>query len=1133
MEFVEEYIKKEVLPLHSNIYSATTFATLQSSFFREEARDILSSAVNASEEDILLFVGNSCTGVLNKLIDSLNITTPPVVFIGACEHQSNVLPWIKIKSTIVRISETKEGMLDLTDLEAKLIFHQKHSNNKTMIGCFSAASATTGILADDIATTILLHQYGALAFWDYAVAAPYVSLDMNPIVPGINQKGAYKDVMFFSGQKFVGGLQSSGILVAKKILLKTVPHINNVISSYELIKENLDLKAEEVHLYEDNGASGVLESVRAGIAMKIKQTIGVSAIMEREAKIVKTVCSFFRKIPEIILLGSTTHVDRLAIFSFMVRHPRGSFLHHNFVCAILNDMFGIQARGGCTCAETYAQDLMGIEKNVATTYGTILNEESTYDVRNQKNISNYEILRPGFTRISLPFFMSESEMAYVLESIKMVATEGWKLLPQYLLHPETGEWRHNSNTISRERKRLGSIMYSNGKMLFQERKLSGMSSCPVDFNDCLRIARSTFNKARKIARRYPVADQCSYIDEKFKNLRWFMLPTEAQDLLLGNFQNVKQDVPFSPTVYKGSKPEISKLSIDCKKPQNVRETAECLFRDPRYLRQRSESNSPAREEKDSKHKQLLRERCYSLCSALVPENNNRLMSFSRPRLLSGGSQADYTDSETSLHGDEFRVATPPPCLRNTPDLVYVEGITKELATEIKSELREVIAQVEDVLSENNDSDHNGHYSDKRGSVDYHNIYKRKAFSLPNNDDGTAFSIPSNTMMAQRQLVASKSCCTHSNLPTTISAERFSEYLVGFTSDVVSEMKSEFRDVVNAVDGLISPTPTHTEDKSENENSLSEIEAIPNTNQSSNNIINSQDSGINLADRDSSSSELSEKMSVSSDATTNEKTFVLSDMKLDGASRKLSNAVLWHLPPKNVWNPTCEAIKEFDMIKEGDHVLISLTNKRESFLLLHTLHQYQYYSSSKGKNFFLGVFVEHSLKNNSVVSYLEPLGVEIYFEEKSVSEDNSTKGKRSGNYLSYSLKNKQLCELAKANNFNVLALGNHLDDLAENFLMSVFYKGHLRTMKANFKVLDEDIRVIRPFIFIREKMLNRFAENINLPKRNSITFETSQERIRIKQLLSKQEMLYPKLFHSLKSAMMPLMYDITKSEENKD
>lgn len=310
MEFVEEYIKKEVLPLHSNIYSATTFATLQSSFFREEARDILSSAVNASDEDILLFVGNSCTGVLNKLIKSLNMTTPPVVFIGACEHQSNVLPWKKIKATIVRISETKEGMLDLTDLEAKLIFHQKHSNNKTMIGCFSAVSATTGILADDIATTILLHQYGALAFWDYAVAAPYVSLDMNPIVPGINQKGAYKDVMFFSGQKFIGGLQSSGILVAKKILLKTVPHINNVVSSYELIKENLDLKVEEVHLYEDNGASGVVESVRTGIAMKIKQTIGVSAIMEREAKIVKTVCSFFRKIPEIILLGSTTLVDR-------------------------------------------------------------------------------------------------------------------------------------------------------------------------------------------------------------------------------------------------------------------------------------------------------------------------------------------------------------------------------------------------------------------------------------------------------------------------------------------------------------------------------------------------------------------------------------------------------------------------------------------------------------------------------------------------------------------------------------------------------------------------------------------------------------------------------------------------------
>jgi len=144
--------------------------------------------------------------------------------------------------------------------------------------------------------------------------------------------------------------------------------------------------------------------------------------------------------------------------------------------------------------------------------------------------------------------MSETEVAFVLEALKMVATEGWKLLPQYMLNPDTGEWRHHTNSVFKERKWLGSIRYTDGKMNATERRVSGSGIFPQSYGDCLQTARNIFNRARKMAQRYPLQIDKSFnlICKNMEVLRWFMLPSEAQDLLLGNSQNVKQDVPFNP-----------------------------------------------------------------------------------------------------------------------------------------------------------------------------------------------------------------------------------------------------------------------------------------------------------------------------------------------------------------------------------------------------------------------------------------------------------------------------------------------------------------------------------------------------------------------------------------------------------
>lgn len=168
--------------------------------------------------------------------------------------------------------------------------------------------------------------------------------------------------------------------------------------------------------------------------------------------------------------------------------------------------------------------------------------------RNGTEETTAEGLRPGFARLSFPYFMSEAEVAFVLEALKMVATEGWKLLPQYMLNPDTGEWRHHTNSVFKERKWLGSIRYTDGRMNATERRASGAGVFPQTYGDCLQTARNIFNRARKMAQRYPlqIDKSFNFMCERMEALRWFMLPSEAQDLLLGNSQNVKQDVPFNP-----------------------------------------------------------------------------------------------------------------------------------------------------------------------------------------------------------------------------------------------------------------------------------------------------------------------------------------------------------------------------------------------------------------------------------------------------------------------------------------------------------------------------------------------------------------------------------------------------------
>ena len=184
--------------------------------------------------------------------------------------------------------------------------------------------------------------------------------------------------------------------------------------------------------------------------MQLKESIGSEFITDREIQIAKTAVERLRKIDNLELLLPTVS-KRLPIFSFMIRVPKSTlYLHYNFVSAVLNDIFGIQTRGGCVCAGPYAQELLGMRavSGLPERFENILIEDARLDrihLRRAHESSQYEILRPGFVRFSLPYFFDDEQIENVIKAIEWVAVNGWKLLPHYVFDCETGEWKHSKN----------------------------------------------------------------------------------------------------------------------------------------------------------------------------------------------------------------------------------------------------------------------------------------------------------------------------------------------------------------------------------------------------------------------------------------------------------------------------------------------------------------------------------------------------------------------------------------------------------------------------------------------------------------------------------------------------------------
>jgi selenocysteine lyase/cysteine desulfurase len=515
LSFIEDFIRETVLPLYANTHTETSGTGLQTTRFREDARRLIRNAVGGDEHHAVIFAGSGSTGAIDRLITILGLRVPaalddefhltsripsdkrPVVFVGPYEHHSNELGWRESIADVVEISEDSDGHVDLDDLERRLV---EFSNRPLRIGSFSAASNVTGIITDTSAVSTLLHRHGALSFWDFAAAAPYVGIAMRQPEEGNLD---YKDAIFISPHKFIGGPGTPGVLVVRKDLLANrVPSVpGGGTVAYVNVLEHRYLTDPEHR--EEGGTPAIVESIRAGLVFQLKEAVGVEEIRRREEDFIHRAIDSWSQNENIQILGNPK-AERLSIVSFVVRFG-DRYLHHNYVVALLNDLFGIQARGGCSCAGPYGHRLLGIDLDRSLQF--------------ERQIGlGCEVIKPGWVRVNFNYFISEEEFQFIVEGVHLIANHGWRLLPQYRFETETALWRHRRG-LPIPPLSLFEIDYGNGSL---QHRAGRASAGAEDYPHYVAEAHALFATS---ATDFDVIDDL--LDAEAESLRWFPLPHEV------------------------------------------------------------------------------------------------------------------------------------------------------------------------------------------------------------------------------------------------------------------------------------------------------------------------------------------------------------------------------------------------------------------------------------------------------------------------------------------------------------------------------------------------------------------------------------------------------------------------------
>jgi selenocysteine lyase/cysteine desulfurase len=426
---IEQYISEILGPFVANTHTETTLTGTTMTRAYHQAHKIIKKHVNADQKDRIITAGAGMTAVINKFQRIIGVKAPeklkgklfptdeekPLVIITHMEHHSNQTSWLECEVDLRIIDRAEDGRPDLKHLN-EILEHNKHK--KTKIGSFSGCSNVTGITTDYHKMAEIMHKYGGLCFIDFAASAPYVKINMHP------EKEEQKlDAIFFSPHKFLGGPGSSGVVIFNKDLYKCkVPDHpgGGTVSWTNPWGEHKFF--EDIEIREDGGTPGFLQAIKTALAIKLKEDMGLENIEKREKEMRELFLSELAKNPFIQVLESQQHDDRLSIISF-----HSMEYHHNLIVKLLNDKFGIQTRGGCSCAGTYGHILRDIDYTTS--------HEIT------KKIDNGDLSdKPGWVRVSLHPTMTNEDIIFIAESIRKVINNYNEWKKDYEFSAECGEF---------------------------------------------------------------------------------------------------------------------------------------------------------------------------------------------------------------------------------------------------------------------------------------------------------------------------------------------------------------------------------------------------------------------------------------------------------------------------------------------------------------------------------------------------------------------------------------------------------------------------------------------------------------------------------------------------------------------
>jgi selenocysteine lyase/cysteine desulfurase len=432
---IEECIQKRIMPFVANTHTESSVTGTLMSKAYQEAKAIIKKHVNASNKDSLIFSGSGTTAAVNKLQRILGLRVPervadylrkdmqsfpfdevlrPVVFLTHMEHHSNQTSWLETIATVEIIRPDKNGNVDL-EYFRELLERYKYRKNK--IAAVTACSNVTGIQTPYSEIAKLIHQYGGLCFIDFACSAPYVNINMHP-----EERGAHLDAIYFSPHKFLGGPGTAGVLIFNKKLYKNKipdqPGGGTIIYSnpWKVHEYTIDIEQRE-----DGGTPPFLQGIKAAMCIRLKEEMGVENIIHREKEILQIIFNRFSKIKNIEVLEGNIK-NRLGVISFILTGA-----HHNLIVKILNDRFGIQTRGGCSCAGTYGHILLNV------------NEAKSYEILD-RILSGDLLSKPGWIRLSIHPTIANEEIDFIMDAIESTASHFQEWAKDYVYDTVSGEY---------------------------------------------------------------------------------------------------------------------------------------------------------------------------------------------------------------------------------------------------------------------------------------------------------------------------------------------------------------------------------------------------------------------------------------------------------------------------------------------------------------------------------------------------------------------------------------------------------------------------------------------------------------------------------------------------------------------